>query len=176
MPTVLIVDDEKLFLSSVSEGIANLLDGVRILTANQGAEALEIIRQGGVDLLVTDLKMPVMDGFHLLACVASEQPQVSAIVMTAFGTSEIEKRVREIGAIGYIEKPIDLHALASLVENTLAKRSAGFFAGHQPVKFPATAQYRTQNLHAQHPPGATACDTHFPGRRTGECPDRTPGR
>ncbi|QUV86998.1 hypothetical protein J8C07_07265 [Chloracidobacterium sp. S] len=46
MPTVLIVDDEKLFLSSVSEGIANLLDGVRILTANQGAEALEIIRQG----------------------------------------------------------------------------------------------------------------------------------
>jgi len=129
MPTVLIVDDEKLFLSSVSEGIANLLDGITILTASQGAEALEIIRQGGVDLLVTDLKMPVMDGFQLLAYVASERPQVSAIVMTAFGTSEIEKRVREIGAIGYIEKPIDLHALASLVESTLAKRSAGFLRG-----------------------------------------------
>ncbi len=129
MPTVLIVDDEKLFLSSVSEGIANLLDGITILTASQGAEALDIIRRGGVDLVVTDLKMPVMDGFQLLAHVASEQPQVSAIVMTAFGTSEIEKRVREIGAIGYIEKPIDLHALASLIESILARRSAGFLRG-----------------------------------------------
>lgn len=129
MQTVLIVDDESLFLSSVSEGIANLLDGIRVLTAGQGAEALDIIRQGGVDLVVTDLKMPVMDGFQLLAHIASEQPQVAAIVMTAFGTSEIEKRVREIGAIGYIEKPIDLHLLADLIENILAKRSAGFLRG-----------------------------------------------
>ncbi len=129
MPTVLIVDDEKLFLSSVSEGIANILDGIRILTAGHGAEALDIVRQGGVDLVVTDLKMPVMDGFQLLARMASEHPQIPAIVMTAFGTSEIERRVREIGAIGYIEKPIDLHALASLIENILARRSAGFLRG-----------------------------------------------
>ncbi len=129
MPTVLIVDDEKLFLSSVSEGIANILDGIRILTAGHGAEALDIVRQGGVDLVVTDLKMPVMGGFQLLARMASEHPQIPAIVMTAFGTSEIERRVREIGAIGYIEKPIDLHALASLIENILARRSAGFLRG-----------------------------------------------
>jgi CheY-like chemotaxis protein len=129
MPTVLIVDDEKLFLSSVSEGIADALDGIGILTAGNGSEALDTVRRNAVDLVVTDLKMPVMDGFQFLTHVISEKPEISAIVMTAFGTAEIEKRVRKIGAIGYIEKPIDLQLLSDMIQDALAKRGGGFLRG-----------------------------------------------
>ncbi len=129
MPTILIVDDEKLFLSSVSEGISDTLDGVRVLTAGNGEEAIQVLNGTSVDLMVTDLKMPVMDGFHLLAHVMSEKPSTSAIVMTAFGTAEIEKQVRKIGAIGYIEKPIDLQVLADAIQEVLFKRTGGFLRG-----------------------------------------------
>ncbi len=126
MQTVLIVDDEKLFLSSVSEGITDALDGVLVLTAENGAGAVEILRQTTVDLVVTDLKMPGMDGFLLLAHVMTHHPKIPAIVMTAFGTPDIEKQVRTIGAIGYIEKPIDLQVLADAIQDVLFKRSGGF--------------------------------------------------
>lgn len=129
MQTVLIVDDEKLFLSSVSEGISESLEGIQVLTAGNGAEALEIIRQTSIELVVTDLKMPVMDGFQLLATLLTENRDISAIVMTAFGTAEIEKRVRKSGAIGYIEKPIDLQLLSDLIQEALAKRGGGFLRG-----------------------------------------------
>ncbi len=129
MQTVLIVDDEKLFLSSVSEGISESLEGIQVLTAGNGAEALDIIEQTPVELVVPDLKMPVMDGFQLLASLMSEKRDISAIVMTAFGTTEIEKKVRKSGAIGYIEKPIDLQLLSDLIQEALAKRGGGFLRG-----------------------------------------------
>lgn len=126
---VLIVDDEKLFLASLTEGMLEFADEFRVFTALNGQQALEVLRDKEIDLVVTDLKMPVMDGFQLLAEMVSEFPGVPAIVMTAFGTSEIEKSLQQFDAYNYLEKPIDYQLLAARIREGLTHNSEGHLKG-----------------------------------------------
>ncbi|MFQ3580813.1 MAG: response regulator [Chloracidobacterium sp.] len=129
MPTVLIVDDESFFLDSVVEGLSAALPGVTFLKAHHGEEALHQLERSPVDALVTDLKMPVVDGFQLLAQLTQRPAPPAVIVMTAFGTADIERRVRRHGIADYIEKPIDLQALANSLRQALAQRAGGYLQG-----------------------------------------------
>lgn len=126
---VLIVDDEKLFLASLTEGMLEFADEFRVFTALNGQQALDVLREKEIDLVVTDLKMPVMDGFQLLAEMVGEFPGVPAIVMTAFGTSEIEKRLQQFETYGYLEKPIDYQLLAARIREGLTHNSEGHLKG-----------------------------------------------
>jgi len=123
MKNVLLVDDDDKFLHSLVLGFDDYKDMFKILTAGNGKLAVEILNSVEVDLLVTDLKMPVMDGFELLAHMASNFPAVPIIVMSAFCTPVIEDRLQEIGIMGIMEKPFDLDRMAETIIKTLKATS-----------------------------------------------------
>ncbi|MCC6526092.1 MAG: response regulator [Polyangiaceae bacterium] len=126
---VLIVDDEVLFVRSVADGFRAYEDKLELLTAHNGAEALAILGQRRVDLVVTDLKMPEMDGFELLAALTRTQPDTPVLVMTAFGTPDIDQRLRGLGVHQYLDKPLDFRVLADRVLSTLEAGASGAVKG-----------------------------------------------
>jgi two-component system NtrC family response regulator len=117
METVLIVDDEKnytLILSAVLEE-----EGFETLTANSGHEALEILKNSDVDLVLTDMKMSAMDGIELLENVKRKDPELPVIMMTAYGTVEKAVEAMQKGAYNYILKPFDNESLVIYVKKAV---------------------------------------------------------
>jgi CheY-like chemotaxis protein len=129
MKQILIVDDEKPFLLSLTEGLKSRLKMIKVLTAHNGKEAVKVLKSTPVDLLVTDLKMPEMDGFELLAVVSAKYATIPVIVMTAFGTPGIEERLNQLGYVQYLEKPMELAVLADKIKQNLAASAKGFVQG-----------------------------------------------
>jgi CheY-like chemotaxis protein len=129
MKNILIVDDERPFLESLKDGIATYSDQLNVICANNGEEALGEIKSQKIDLLVTDLHMPVMDGFELLANVSKQDPYLPVIVMTAFGTPEIEEKISAMTAFHYLEKPLDFDALTQMIEQALSQKPRSFIRG-----------------------------------------------
>lgn len=129
--SVLIVDDEKLFLKSVAEGLRpyEKKKGFRTLTAFNGREALSMLRSQEIALLVTDLRMPEMDGISLISRVHNEFPSLPIIVMTAFGSPDIEKQVKEMGILHYLEKPIGFEDFRDHILNELKRKRRGHIEG-----------------------------------------------
>jgi CheY-like chemotaxis protein/predicted regulator of Ras-like GTPase activity (Roadblock/LC7/MglB family) len=124
--TVLLVDDEEFFLRSMVDGFAAKL---QVLTASNGRAALRVLERQPVDLVVTDLKMPEMDGFELVAELSRSRPGLPVIIMTAFGTPEIEDRLRASGITRSLDKPIDFQSLSRAVFETLAASASGHLRG-----------------------------------------------
>lgn len=118
--TILLVDDEKTFLMSLSEGLGMLNKNLNVLTAENGEEAMKILDSSKIDLLITDLKMPKKDGFDLLEHVLKYTPGLPAIVMTAHYD---ESMFRGLNVIGWqcMEKPLDFDELANQVSRLLDK-------------------------------------------------------
>jgi CheY-like chemotaxis protein len=129
MKNILVVDDERPFLLSLKDGLLAYTDKFNVLLASNGQEALQILKKEHIDLLVTDLKMPVVDGFQLLAHVSRHAPYLPVIVITAFGTPEIEERLSRMNALHYLEKPLDFDALAQTIESALANESHSYIRG-----------------------------------------------
>ncbi len=129
MKNVLIVDDEKLFLLSLKEGLSAYSTDFNVLLAQNGAKAIAQLSSVPIDLVVTDLKMPVLDGFELLAHMSKHYPQIPTIVMTAYGTPDIENKIDGYGVSHYVEKPVDYKKLASVILNEMKFGSAGHIQG-----------------------------------------------
>jgi two-component system NtrC family response regulator len=118
MDTILIVDDEKnypLVLSAVLQE-----EGYEALTANSGEEALEIIDHSDVDLVLTDMKMPQMDGIELLEKIKEKDHEQPVMMMTAHGTVEKAVEAMQKGAYNYILKPFDNEQLIIYVNKAMA--------------------------------------------------------
>ena len=118
MDTILIVDDEKnypLILSAVLQD-----EGYETLTANSGADALQILAQSDVDLILTDMKMPQMDGIELLGRIKEIDAEIPVIMMTAYGTVEKAVEAMQKGAYSYILKPFDNEQLVVYVKKAIA--------------------------------------------------------
>ena len=111
MNKILLVDDEKNFLLSLADMLKANEDEFEVITAGDGREAAGIIDGGGIDMVVTDLNMPEMDGFELMAHITHANSEIPVIAMTAYGTPEMESRLMNMGAFQYIEKPIDYNTL-----------------------------------------------------------------
>lgn len=116
---VLIVDDEKPFLLSLADGLGAYAKNFEVVTALNGKEAVKVLDDTGVDLVVTDLRMPKMDGFELLAHMSGTYPDIPVIVMTAYGTPEIEERLEKMGTFHYLEKPLEFDVLAGKIVDAL---------------------------------------------------------
>lgn len=129
MKKILIVDDEQSFLLSLKDGLHKHADRFQVALAANGREAVDILRTQQIDLLVTDLKMPVMNGFELLAWVSRHKPQLPVIVMSAFGTPEIEARLDRYDALQFLEKPLDLKMLEEGIHNGLNTIGKSFIRG-----------------------------------------------
>jgi CheY-like chemotaxis protein len=109
---VLIVDDEEPFLLSLADGLSVYRKYFNLRTAPNGAEAVKILKLSPIDLVITDLSMPKMDGFELLAYMIRNYPKIPVILMTAYGTPKIEEIVIKMGVFRYMEKPMTLNELA----------------------------------------------------------------
>lgn len=110
-PTVLVVDDEALFRESVLDAASATHPEWRLLAASNGREALERLAETAVDVIVTDLRMPELDGLGLLAALSQLEPRPRVIVVSAFATDSIQDDLRQLGAIRCIDKPVDLPSL-----------------------------------------------------------------
>ncbi len=129
MKKVLIVDDDESFLHGLIDGFKAYEDKFSITTAGDGMEAVEVLKSEDIDLVLTDLKMPRMDGFALVAHLSSNYSEIPVIVMTAFGTPEMEDNLRDMGTFQYIEKPIDFRTLVEKTLKGLAGPSKGYITG-----------------------------------------------
>ncbi len=119
MRNVLIVDDEPSLLISIESGFEGQHDRFRVHTAGNGKEALDILGNTDIDLVITDLQMPVVDGFELLATMSVKYPDIPNIVMSAFGTPKIEDQLKSLGTIQFLDKPLDFDALEECILTTL---------------------------------------------------------
>jgi DNA-binding NtrC family response regulator len=114
---ILIVDDDPVILRMLTACLRVFKD-LAIMTADDGKSALEILKKEPVDLLITDLNMPEMNGLKLLSYMKKNQPEIPVIVLTAFGQSELEEKIKGYGNLEYYEKPLDINVF----KETILKR------------------------------------------------------
>lgn len=122
---VLVVDDDMEMLNIVQEGLNRYDETFSVLTAVDGLDAIDQLKENTVSIVVTDLKMPKMDGFSLLAYIMEHYPEVPVIIMTGYSTPEMERSAWEKGAVGYISKPFMINALAERIVTTLRREADG---------------------------------------------------
>jgi two-component system NtrC family response regulator len=103
METILIVDDEKNYLIVLEALLSDV--GYEVLTAEDAGKGLEMVRSHDLDLVITDMRMPGMDGMAFLAQLHSQQPELPVIMMTAYATVEKAVEAMKRGAFDYITKP-----------------------------------------------------------------------
>jgi DNA-binding NtrC family response regulator len=118
---ILIVEDDP----TVGESLRLLFKkkGHDILLASNGKEALQLFQHKIVDLVVTDVVMPKMDGIELLEAVKGLRPETEVIVISAQGTIEKAVQAMKLGAFDFIEKPINPRVISLLVERALEKQT-----------------------------------------------------
>ena len=117
MQTILIVDDEKNYLVLLEALLG--AEGYETLTASSAKDALEILRNSDVDLLITDMKMPGMTGMELLEECERLKPDVPVITLTAYGTIEMAVEAMKKHAYDYITKPFQNEQLKLTVKKAL---------------------------------------------------------
>jgi len=117
---VLIVDDEKNIRAGLGRALE--MDGYRTLLAGDGQEALDVIRDEEVDLVIADLKMPRLSGEELLRRVVDQYPTVPVIILTGHGTIETAVQAMRDGAYDFLTKPVSLDRLSLLAKRALSTR------------------------------------------------------
>jgi DNA-binding response OmpR family regulator len=131
MKRILVVDDEEDILGLLSELLQRW--GFEADTVTNGREALERFRGRDFDLVLTDLKMPDMDGLELLRRIREENPRVPVLMLTGFPTVDSAVQAIQEGAYDYLIKPINPEELRFRIQKALAQseqmRSLGFLKG-----------------------------------------------
>src|ERR1700712_2794481 len=125
MKTILVVDDEPSVLFALSESLSDKRRGVRVATAANGIEAVAVLESQPVDPVLTDLRMPDMDGFELLAFLRRNYAALPVILMTALGNSETSSRLATAGSFECLPKPFDLPDLKRKIAEMLAESVKG---------------------------------------------------
>jgi DNA-binding NtrC family response regulator len=121
---ILLVDDERAFTLSLAEGLKLYAPWLEVEMAGNGEEALKLLKTRKIDLLVTDLRMPGMNGFELLEHMRGEYPCLPVMVTSAHIAGDVEKKLRELGALETVEKPFELDEFAERVLRMLELASS----------------------------------------------------
>jgi two-component system response regulator YesN len=124
MKNILIVDDNTSILDGLATTFGILLRGYTILTAENGMKAVKIMESVPVDLILTDLSMPVMDGYGLIQHTKKNYPRTAVFVMTGVYTADVAERLRPFGIVRCVEKPFDYEELAHEISHELEGRFA----------------------------------------------------
>lgn len=120
MYTVLLVDDETSMLDTLIQEVHWQQYGVdSVLTAQDGLQALEILSTKHVDLLITDIKMPHMDGLSLLKSVRSTYPDTHCLILTAYEEFDYARQAMQLGVENYLLKPLELEVMEESIERAL---------------------------------------------------------
>lgn len=120
-PNILVVDDEM----GPRESLKMILNPYyNVLTADRGAQAVEMLKQHPVDLVTVDLKMPGFSGINVLEKVKQHDPDIEAIIITGYGSLDTAIEGLRLGAFDYISKPFDVNHILALVRRGLERRNA----------------------------------------------------
>jgi two-component system OmpR family response regulator len=119
MKNLLIVDDEPLNLTSISETLKIYDDDFNIVTAKNGEEAIAIIESAHVDLLITDLNMPVKSGYELIAHMSKQHSVTPVIILTASDCEAACKMLPQFNPGNCINKPFKFEMLLDLIYSML---------------------------------------------------------
>ncbi len=122
---VLVVDDEEDMLWMLQRNLNKGMPDVEILSARSGEEALAVLSDTTVELVITDINMPGMNGLDLLIEINNRYPDTGVIIMTAYPSSAYEREAMMSGSLRFIEKPFDIKDMRDIVKNVL-KTSDGF--------------------------------------------------
>jgi CheY-like chemotaxis protein len=121
---ILVLDDEQIVLDSVSRILEE--EHYEVKTARSGGEAVNMLKGGGFDVLITDLKMPGMDGLQAMEALAEVDPDLSMIMATAYSTVDSAVKAMKLGAVDYIRKPFTPDQLTELVNKVMGDRKIRF--------------------------------------------------
>jgi two-component system response regulator HydG len=119
--TLLVVDDESPNRVTLERLLGR--EGFTVLQSESGRDALEVIRQGGIDLVLTDLMMPGMSGIELLKAVRALDPGIEVVVMTAYGKVEVAVEAMKEGAYDFLTKPLKRADLIRCVRKALERQA-----------------------------------------------------
>lgn len=114
---VLIVDDDYHMRVALKETLKKV--GLCVASVEDGKKAVEAIKKESIDLIITDVKMPVLNGIDLLKYVKKNHPFLPVVLITAYGTIQDAVQVMKEGAFDYIQKPFDAETLYSVVKRAL---------------------------------------------------------
>jgi CheY-like chemotaxis protein len=118
---ILVVDDDPTILATVSETLD--LEGYPVVTATNGAEALEAVERERPSVVLLDMRMPILDGWGFVRAIRERGISLTVVVMTA--ASDARRWAREIGAQGVLAKPFELDDLLAAVQRVRAPGNCG---------------------------------------------------
>jgi DNA-binding response OmpR family regulator len=119
---VLIVDDEETLTWSMAKSLSKDKDKYEVMIANNGREALSLLKKGKIDLVISDIRMPDINGLDLLVRIKMEHPQTKVIIMTAYGSSDVQKEANRRGSLFYIEKPFEISDIRKIIVDLIGKK------------------------------------------------------
>lgn len=119
MKNILVVDDNALIKDVLAQWIRSAMQDTHILTAGNGREALDILNNTPVSLVLTDLQMPVMNGYELIEYCKKNRPEIPVYAMTGERTPEVVRRLGLMGVPMTVEKPFDFGKVACWIRDAL---------------------------------------------------------
>jgi CheY-like chemotaxis protein len=118
MDKVLVADDDKILLGLITNFLEKYSDKLEVVTAQDGQEAIHVLKREAVSVLVTDIQMPRLDGLDLLAYVSVHHPNLACFVMSAHGTPQMKAKLpRDL--VRFFQKPFEMEDLARAIIETL---------------------------------------------------------
>ena len=126
---VLVVDDEETLTWSMTKTLSKDKGKYELVIANTGSEALTVLEKDSIDVVVTDIKMPDINGLELLSMIRKQYPSTKVIIMTAYGSPEVHKEATRRGSYYYLEKPFEISDIRTLILRALEEEKRGGFVG-----------------------------------------------
>jgi len=118
---ILVVDDNEDFCQNVKDILE--LEGYHILTASNGSKAINMVKQKKIDLVIMDIKMPVMNGVESSKKIKEFSPDTQVIMVTAYAVEELIRESLQNGAFGVLMKPLDFEKLFAMIEEAFPNGS-----------------------------------------------------
>jgi len=119
MKNILVLDDNKHILEALSANLCRYLKNCNIMTASDGINGTAILSSTAVDLVLTDLDIPVEDGFQFIERTRKAYPGIPVCVMTGNCAPQFRERLRALGVQRHIQKPFHFDALADVIREEL---------------------------------------------------------
>jgi DNA-binding NtrC family response regulator len=123
--SILIVDDDQTFLYAVSEALRIRLEGVQVTTCHAATGALRKLKTTDYDVVITDVKMPTMDGLELLAAIRQERPEIPIILMSSYDEYHLAVRALRGKAYDILQKPLNWDYFLSVLKSAIQTRQLG---------------------------------------------------
>jgi len=121
---ILVLDDEQIVLESVSRVLEG--ENYQVVICRKGQEAVEALKGRSFDILITDMKMPGMNGLQAMEALTEVDPDLSMIMLTGYATIDSAVQAMKIGAVDYIKKPFTPDQLSDLVGKVMGGRKVRF--------------------------------------------------